>query len=116
MKKIIVVLVALMSHGVFAQNAVRSFAGDDILKSITPSHPRLLLLKGEEQKVLQQVKASKELSKVHREILAECDRIIELPPVEHVKIGRRLLDKSRECLRRVFMLSYAYRTPERRNI
>jgi hypothetical protein len=110
MKKIIVVLVALMSHGVFAQNAVRSFAGDDILKSITPSHPRLLLLKGEEQKVLQQVKASKELSKVHREILAECDRIIELPPVEHVKIGRRLLDKSRECLRRVFMLSYAYRT------
>lgn len=32
-----------------------------------------------------------------------------LPPVELIKIGRRLLDKSREALRRLFLLSYAAR-------
>ena len=36
--------------------------------------------------------------------------MLNTAPVERIKIGKRLLDKSRECLRRVFMLSYAYRT------
>ncbi len=46
---------------------------------------------------------------MHNLILAECENIIGRPPVERVLIGRRLLDKSREALRRVFYLSYAYR-------
>lgn len=46
---------------------------------------------------------------MHQSILAECDSLENVPPVEHIKIGRRLLDKSRECLRRVFYLSYAWR-------
>jgi hypothetical protein len=43
-------------------------------------------------------------------IIAESDMIITLPPIERIKIGRRLLGKSREALRRLFFLSYAYRT------
>jgi hypothetical protein len=46
---------------------------------------------------------------MHDAILKECDNIIALPPVERIQIGRRLLDKSREALRRIFHLSYAWR-------
>lgn len=42
-------------------------------------------------------------------ILNTCDRTIEKPPVERILIGRRLLDKSREALKRIFFLSYAWR-------
>lgn len=74
-----------------------------------PAHPRILLLKGEEAVIKKNIAADKTWSNMQQAILSECDRIIELPPVEHIKIGRRLLDKSREALRRIFFLSYAYR-------
>ncbi len=85
-------------------------SGETILKTLQKEHPRILLLKGEEQAILAQVKKYPEWNHVHQTLLSECDRLIEIAPVERVKIGKRLLDKSRECLRRVFMLSYAYRT------
>ncbi len=46
---------------------------------------------------------------MHEAILNECEVIIGLPVLERIQIGRRLLDKSRECIRRVFYLSYAWR-------
>jgi hypothetical protein len=97
MAKILTLLACILAFSAHAQVAKKP-------------HPRLLLLKGEEQVLLTQIKKHKEWAGVHAEILAECDKIILLPAVERIKIGRRLLDKSRECLRRVFMLSYAYRT------
>jgi hypothetical protein len=75
-----------------------------------PEHPRLLLLRGEEKAILANVKADKNWARVHKIILTESDKMLALPTLERVQIGRRLLDKSRECLRRIFFLSYAYRT------
>jgi hypothetical protein len=72
-------------------------------------HPRILLLQGEEQQIKQSIAASATWKKMHDAILKECDNIIALPPVERIQIGRRLLDKSREALRRIFHLSYAWR-------
>lgn len=72
-------------------------------------HPRILLLKGEEQQIQQSIAASVTWKKMHEAILKESDQIIGLPPIERIQIGRRLLDKSREALRRIFQLSYAWR-------
>ena len=72
-------------------------------------HPRILLLKGEEVKIEQSVAGNEIWKKMHATILKECDHIISLAPVERIQIGRRLLDKSREALRRIFHLSYAWR-------
>ncbi|HEX6431621.1 MAG TPA: heparinase II/III family protein [Niastella sp.] len=72
-------------------------------------HPRLLLLKGQEDLIQQAIKANPLWEKVHNDLLTECDFIIGQPPVERVLIGRRLLSKSRESLRRIFFLSYAWR-------
>ncbi|MCF2505658.1 heparinase II/III family protein [Dyadobacter sp. CY107] len=111
MKKIFACLFLLAAVSGFAQqSAPHAQQATNAIQSIRKAHPRLLLLKGEEQILVNQIKKHAEWANVHAQLLGECDKLMDLPPVERIKIGRRLLDKSRECLRRVFMLSYAYRT------
>ena len=74
-----------------------------------PDHPRILLLKGEENAIKKTIAADKTWQKVHEAILAECNNLLPVAPVERIQVGRRLLDKSREALRRLFLLSYAWR-------
>ena len=72
-------------------------------------HPRILLPGGEESLIKQSIATNPTWEKMNNAILQECDSIINLKILQRIQIGRRLLDKSRECLRRVFYLSYAYR-------
>ncbi len=74
-----------------------------------PGHPRILMLQGEEEAIKRTIAADPTWSGMNQAIINEGDNIIVLAPVERIKIGRRLLDKSREALRRLFILSYAYR-------
>ena len=74
-----------------------------------PSHPRILLLKNEENTIAKNIKNDLNWAKLNQVIIDESNKIITLPTLERIQIGRRLLDKSRECLRRVFFLSYTYR-------
>lgn len=110
MKKLLVLFLLILVRTAYAQQKPAPYVGNNILKSIRKPHPRLILLKGEEQAIIREIGKHPEWATIHKSILAECDRLIGVEPVERIKIGRRLLDKSRECLRRVFQLSYAYRT------
>jgi hypothetical protein len=103
-KNILISLLLVSFAGIgFAQQSIS-------VKTITDKqHPRILLLNGEERQIEQSIANSPVWAKMHQTILTECDRIIDLPPIERIQIGRRLLDKSREALRRIFQLSYAYR-------
>jgi hypothetical protein len=97
------VVLTLTFHPVFAQ-----------LKHLSATqkvaeHPRILLLKGEEKNIQRSIKGDTNWAKIHRAVIAESNKIIPLPTLERIQIGRRLLDKSRECLRRVFYLAYSYR-------
>ena len=74
-----------------------------------PPHPRILMLRGEETSIKKTISGDKTWTKLQDAIFAESDRMLSLPPVERIQIGRRLLDKSREALRRLFFLSYTYR-------
>jgi len=74
-----------------------------------PPHPRILLLQGEEQQIKANIAADPAWAKMHQVIMNECDKIIALPELERIQEGRRLLAVSREALRRIFYLSYAYR-------
>lgn len=78
--------------------------GDNI-----PAHPRILMLKGEEDEIRKNIKEEKTWEKIHNIIIGESENILEKPPVERIQIGKRLLDKSREALKRIFFLSYSYR-------
>jgi hypothetical protein len=59
---------------------------------------------------MQTIKNDATWSMAQQAIVAESDGIITLEPIKRIQIGRRLLDKSREALRRIFFLSYAFRT------
>jgi hypothetical protein len=74
------------------------------------SHPRLLLLEGQEKLLNVNIAKNPYLQQVHNGIIAECDVLLGAYPVDRVLVGRRLLDKSREALRRIFYLAYAWRT------
>jgi hypothetical protein len=80
-----------------------------------PDHPRILLLKGEEDAIKRTVGSDKTWEKMHAIILAECDDLMNVEPVKRIQIGRRLLDKSREALRRIYFLSYAWRMTQQEN-
>jgi hypothetical protein len=101
MKKLLITLVTLLFVSIsYSQN----------IPSIKmPGHPRILLLKGQEEGIKQTIATNAVWKKVHQNILAECDKIITKPALERIQVGKRLLDKSRECIRRVFYLSYAWR-------
>jgi hypothetical protein len=71
-----------------------------------------MLLKGEEAAMLRSIKTDSTWNTMHMAIVRECDQILNLEPIKRIQIGRRLLDKSREALRRLFFLSYAYRTTQ----
>lgn len=103
LKHSLVLLFVFIAGFAFAQPSVS-------VKTISEKpHPRILLLKGEERIIEQSIATNPTWKKIHEAMLQECDRMMDLPPVEHIKIGRRLLDKSREALRRIFQLSYAWR-------
>jgi hypothetical protein len=96
---------------VFLAFAFAAQAQPDSLSSSTSfgPHPRILFFRGEEKPLEASIRKDADWTRVHEAILREADRIISLPPIQRIQIGRRLLDKSREALRRLFQLSYAYR-------
>jgi hypothetical protein len=91
------------------QLSVLAQSNQIIARTNMPGHPRLLLLKGEEERIKKTISSDKTWRKLHEAILTECDGMLEAAPVERIQIGRRLLDKSREALRRIFYLAYAWR-------
>ena len=74
-----------------------------------PSHPRILMFKGEEKALLKNINKDPYWKDIHNSYLNEADLILDLPVNERIVTGRRLLSVSRENLRRIFCLSYAYR-------
>ena len=72
-------------------------------------HPRILLQKGEEKALKKVIMKDAVWKDIHQSLVDEAGEIVKLPLNERIKIGRRLLSVSRENLRRIFILSYAYR-------
>ena len=77
--------------------------------SLETSHPRLFLKNGEEPAVMAAVEKSPALKRMHDAVMDCADASLTKPPVTRQMIGIRLLETSRESLKRVFALSYAYR-------
>lgn len=92
-----------MSSGASAQDKTQS----NLLA--VPNHPRILLLEGEEAAIKMNITSDVTWKATHQFILDESDKLLTKAPVERVLTGRRLLDKSREALGRIFYLSYSYR-------
>lgn len=79
-----------------------------------PPHPRILLCEGAEKALKKQAKLPV-WNGLYESILQACDTMLGLPVNERIVVGRRLLATSRENLRRILFLGFAYRmTGEKR--
>lgn len=98
---LILCLSVFISNIIFAQNNVESIPN--------VPHPRLLFLKGDETGLKKLITSNPMYKKVDDAIVAEAAQMLLLKPLERKQIGRRLLSVSREAIRRIMYLSYAYR-------
>jgi hypothetical protein len=80
-----------------------------ILTTLKKEHPRLLLTDTRLQKLKTMSISDSKLREFAGEVVAQADKDIFKSPLQHILIGPRLLDVSRECLSRVYNLAFAYR-------
>lgn len=80
-----------------------------ILTNLKPDHPRLLLTDERLQELKTLSTTDTQLSKYVSAVITQADKDYAKSPIQYILIGPRLLDKSRECLTRVYNLAFAYR-------
>lgn len=80
-----------------------------ILSTLQRAHPRLLLTDVRLNELKNLSSTDLKLKKYAEDVVIQADKDLVKAPIEHILIGPRLLDKSRECLSRVYNLSFAYR-------
>lgn len=79
------------------------------LPTTLPEHPRLLMTDNEMVEIKSAIESDENWAMVHRLMLEEAGRLLAIPVSERVMEGKRLLDVSRETLRRILLLGYASR-------
>lgn len=86
-----------------------SYSQEKKSDKLSNMHPSLLLNKGDEAFIRKSIAETPVLQTINNIIIQNSDSILSAPNLKYEKIGIRLLDVSRECFRRLFYLSYAYR-------
>ncbi len=111
-----VVFCALALASVHAQSAdaaekspIASPDETTLLKTLKPTHPRLLIADDTWTQLKARRAHDAELDAFLTRQQAEARALLTAPPVAYKKIGRRLLDVSRTVLRRVLLLSMQYK-------
>lgn len=79
----------------------------DSLASLKPDHPRVLVEPGQWAAIQAQANKDPLLARMLEQLIADADRLMELPPLERKKQGRRLLTVSRQALSRISIWSMA---------
>lgn len=92
-----------------AQAPMANEADRAMLKTLRPGHPRLIGLESDLARVKGFVATDATARKWRDALRKEAEAQLTQPPVEHVLIGPRLLDKSRRALDRITTLSLMYR-------
>ena len=69
------------------------------------AHPRLLLFKGEEKKLKQQINKDAVWKAIHQRLIDEATLTLDKPVNERIKTGKRLLSVSRDNLKRITMIN-----------
>ncbi len=93
---------------------VGACAADDPLAGLRRSHPRLIALDSDMDRVRGLLARSAQARRLYDALVEEAGRIQTAAPVEHVLIGPRLLAQSRRCLDRIYTLALLYRLDGKR--
>jgi len=80
------------------------------LKSLNPTHPRVLITEKQQAETAALLKTDAELQRLYASVEKEAQDLLKNPKtVEYHLVGPRLLTQSRRCLRRVLALGTVYR-------
>jgi len=95
----------------FAALASSTAAGPDadVLKTLRPGHPRLLVLDADLARVKQAVENDPVARRWRERLLGDAEKMLKEQPIQRKLIGPRLLDKSRTALQRITTLAGLYR-------
>ncbi len=81
----------------------------DVLSTLRPGHPRLILTDGELASLRSLIDTNVELQGLVTHMLGDANDLLDKPTVEYKIVGPRLLSQSRACLGKVYTLALAYR-------
>jgi len=80
-----------------------------VLTTLEKNHPRLILKDKDLERLKELYASDKILQRYLTDVLSKADVYAQEPTLTYEKIGPRLLRVSRECLRRIYALSLAWR-------
>lgn len=89
--------------------AVQAQISPELYKKELSVHPRLMMDATAEVRIKKMIREEPVWKSIHEGIISKCETFLTQEPVQHIKIGKRLLDKSRIALHRIFYLSYGWR-------
>jgi len=92
-----------------AQPGASSRPAADVLATLRPGHPRLIILDADLARVRRLIESDAEVRQLRDRLRSAADDMLDDPPVVHRLIGPRLLHQSRLCLDRVYTLATLYR-------
>ncbi|PTX98409.1 heparinase II/III family protein [Opitutus sp. ER46] len=81
----------------------------DVLATLRPGHPRLLATDDELARVRQRATTDPLLRELLARLQAQAEATLSEPTVQHALVGPRMLEQSRQALRRVLTGALAYR-------
>src|SRR6476661_3188123 len=93
----LLIIALLLLTGPFARGQA---AKSDVLATLRPAHPRLLVRDSDLAAVKDAIAKDPLAKRWHEQLKADAEKMLTAKPIEHVLIGPRLLDKSRTCLTR----------------
>ncbi len=103
------IYIAILSPIFWVLNFQTLFAQKISLANVTKSHPRLLLLKGEEKIIQKKIEADEFLASIHKTIIRKSDEFLSAPALVYAPIGGNILKTSRTALTYIYYLSYTWR-------
>ena len=105
-------IVSIMALGIaHAQEAAAPAVTEpvEVLKTLRAEHPRLMLTAAQLDSLKASAKTDPVLADYVAQVIAQADKVLDEPPLEHKLVGPRLLSVSRACLHRIYALGVAYR-------
>ncbi len=99
----------LTAFGQAAQTDQHAAVDADPLKQLRPSHPRLILLDADFDRLRLLVRENAMAKRIYADLEKECDRLLSIPPVEYKPVGNRLQVQTRRAIDRISSLALMYR-------
>ncbi|HOP76414.1 MAG: DUF4962 domain-containing protein [Thermogutta sp.] len=101
--------IATVATVLFVLLSIAKTQAENVLTTLRREHPRLIVLRTDEERVKKLLSSDPMAREIFQSIQREAESTLKQEPIRHRLIGPRLLDQSRRCLSRMYLLGTSYR-------